>query len=84
MTGADWFLSDNGLRHKRVKQNILTNVTYTFRSPQWFLPREGVKISKLKHVEALFIAKHRIYYEFAGQFLKWSNNYLKGGIHFAT
>ena len=49
-----------------------------------FLPREGVKISKLKPVEALFIGNHQIYCEFAGQFLKGGNNYLNGGIHFAT
>ena len=49
-----------------------------------FLSREGEKISKLKSVEALFIANHRIYCEFAGQFLKGGDNYLNGGIHFAT
>ena len=61
---------------------ILSNLLNGF----WenFLPREGVKISKLKPVEALFIGNHRIYCEFAGQFLKGGNNYLNGGIHFAT
>ena len=46
-----------------------------------FLPREGAKI---RPVEALFIANHRIYWEFVGRFLKGGNNYLNGGIHFAT
>ena len=61
---------------------ILSNLLNGF----WenFLPREGVKISKLKPVEALFIGNHRNYCEFAGQFLKGGNNYLNGGIHFAT
>ena len=73
------------------KQDIPTNVTHTYRSSQgatngfWenFF-QEGVKISKLKSVEALFIANHRIYCEFAGQFLTGGKNYLNGGIHFAT
>ena len=49
-----------------------------------FLPREGVKISKLKPAGDLSIANQQIYCEFAGQFLKGGNNYLNGGIHFAT
>ena len=49
-----------------------------------FLPREGVKIRKVKPVDGLFIANHRIYCEFAGQFLKGGNNYLNVVIHFAT
>ena len=49
-----------------------------------FLPREGVKISKVKPVEGLFIANHRIYCEFADQFLKGGHYYLNVVIHFAT
>ena len=52
--------------------------------PVKVLLMERVKISKLKSVEALFIANHRIHCEFAGQFLKGDNDYLNGGIHFAT
>ena len=61
---------------------ILSNLLNCFSEN--FLPREGVKISKLKLVEDLFIANHRICCEFADQFLKGDNNYLNGGIHFAT
>ena len=61
---------------------ILSNLLNCFSEN--VLPREGVKISKLKPVEALFIVNHRIYCQFAGQFLKGGNNYLNGGIHFAT
>ena len=61
---------------------ILSDLLNGFREN--FLPREGVKISKVKPVKGLFIANHRIYWEFAGQFLKRGNNYLNIVIHFAT
>ena len=64
----------------------------TYRSSQgapnhfWenIFSREGVKISKLKPVKALFIANHRIQCEFVGQLLKRGKNHLNGSIPFAA